>query len=77
MHRSIVTDVLMYKFAKVTIYLEFALIVTIFDIFKLIIDYKVDHCRPIRAALNAVGHWRPAAILNFYNVELVKNDKEP
>ena len=28
----------MYRFAKVTIYL-----VTIFNIFKLIIDYQVDH----------------------------------
>ena len=34
---------LMYRFAKVTICLSFAFIVTIFDIFKLIIDYQVDH----------------------------------
>ena len=33
----------MYGFAKVTIYLGFAFIVTIFDIFKLIIDNQVDH----------------------------------
>ena len=43
MRRPIVTDVLMYRFAKVTIYLGFAFIATIFDIFKLIIDYQVDH----------------------------------
>ena len=43
MCRSIITDVLKYKFGKVTIYLGFALMVTIFDIFKLIIDYQVDH----------------------------------
>ena len=29
----------MYRFAKVTIYLGFAFIVTIFDIFMLIIDF--------------------------------------
>ena len=34
---------LMYRFAKVTINLGFAVIVTIFDIFKLISDYQVDH----------------------------------
>ena len=33
----------MYRFAKVTIYLGFAFIVRIFDIFKLIIDYQVDN----------------------------------
>ena len=33
----------MYRFTKVTIYLRFALIVTIYDIFKLIIDNQVDH----------------------------------
>ena len=33
----------MYRFAKVTIYLGFAFIVTLFDTFKLIIDYQVDH----------------------------------
>ena len=43
MHRSIFTDVQMYRFAKVTVYLGFAFIVTIFDIFKLITDYQVDH----------------------------------
>ena len=43
MHRSIINDVLMYRFAKVAIYLGFAFIVTIFDIFKLIIDYQADH----------------------------------
>ena len=45
MHRSTITDidVLMYRFAKVIINLGFALMVTIFDIFKLITDYKVDH----------------------------------
>ena len=38
------TNVLMmYKFAEVAIYLGFAFIVTMFDIFKLIIDYQVDH----------------------------------
>ena len=42
-HRSIVTDVLMYRFARFTISLEFAFMVTIFDIFKLIINCKVDH----------------------------------
>ena len=30
------------RFAKVTIYFECAFIVTVFDIFKLIIDYQVD-----------------------------------
>ena len=45
MCRFIVTDglILMYRFAKVTIYLRFAFIITVFDIFKLIIDYQVDH----------------------------------
>ena len=38
MHTSIVTDVL-----DVQIYSEFPFIVTIYDIFKLIIDYQVDH----------------------------------
>ena len=42
-HRSIVTNVLMYRLAKVTIYSGFAFIVTFFEIFKLIIDYQVDH----------------------------------
>ena len=37
------TNVLMYRFAKVTIYLGVAFIATIFDIFKFIIDYQVDH----------------------------------
>ena len=32
----------MYRFAKVTIYLGFAFIVTIFDLFKLIINYQVN-----------------------------------
>ena len=43
MHRYIIADVQMYRFTKVTIYLGFAFVVTIFDIFKLIIDYQVDH----------------------------------
>ena len=43
MHTSIITDVQMYRFAKVTIYLGFTFILTIFDIFMLIIDYQVDH----------------------------------
>ena len=43
MCRSIVTDVLMYRLTKVTIYLGFAFVVTIFDIFNLIIDYQVDN----------------------------------
>ena len=45
MHRSIMTDidVLMYRFAQVTINLGFALIVTILDIVKLLTAYKVDH----------------------------------
>ena len=34
---------LMYRFAKVTIYLGFAFLGTLFYIFKLIIDYQVDH----------------------------------
>ena len=37
------TDVLVYRFAKVTIYLGFAFIVTIFNIFKLILYYQVDY----------------------------------
>ena len=40
MHRSLITDVLMCGF---TFYLGFEFIVTIFDIFLLIIDYQVDH----------------------------------
>ena len=40
MHRSML---LMYRFARVIIYLGFAFILTIFDIFTLIIDYQVDH----------------------------------
>ena len=43
MCRSIITHVLMYWFAKVTIYSGLVFIVTIFDIFKSIIDYQVDH----------------------------------
>ena len=43
MCRSIIPDVQIYRFAKVTIYLGFAFIVRIFDIFKLIIDYQADH----------------------------------
>ena len=39
MSRSIVTDVHVHRFVKVTIYLGFAFILTIFDIFMLIIDY--------------------------------------
>ena len=50
------TNVQMYKFAKVTIYLRFAFVVTIFDIFKLIIDYEVDH------------QILSSAIWDFYNV---------
>ena len=38
-----VSNVLLYKFAKVTIYLGFAFKGTIFDIFNIIIDYQVDH----------------------------------
>ena len=34
---------LMYRFAKVTIYLGFEIIVKTFDIFKLSIDSQVDH----------------------------------
>ena len=43
--RSIVRDVMMYNIGKFTIYfyLGFAFIVTIFAIFKLIIDYQVVH----------------------------------
>ena len=33
----------MFQFAKVTVYLGFAFIVTNFDIFKLIIDYKINY----------------------------------
>ena len=41
-HRSIIIDVLMYRFSKVTICLGFASRVTILDIFMLIIDYQDD-----------------------------------
>ena len=58
MYRSSVTDVLMYRFAKVTIYFGFAFIVTILDIFKLIIDYQVDH------------QMLSSAIWDFYNVNM-------
>ena len=46
LHKSIITDVQMYRFAKVTIYLGIAFMVfkaTTFDIFNLIINYQVDH----------------------------------
>ena len=36
-------ELMVYRFAKVTIYLVFAFVVTIFEIFILIIDYQVDH----------------------------------
>ena len=51
---KVVTDVQMYKFAKaeVTINLRFTFIVTIFDIFKLIIDCQVDH-RPFETFTTA------------------------
>ena len=44
----------MYRFAKITIYLEFAFLVTIFDILKLIIDYEVwsSHLHKLSG-----GHW--------------------
>ena len=57
MCRSIVTDVLIYRFAKVIIYLGFAFIVTIFDIFKLIIDNQVDIIFDHRP-LSESGEWK-------------------
>ena len=46
LRKSIITNVQMYRFAKVTIYLGIAFMVfkaTILVIFNLIINYQVDH----------------------------------
>ena len=60
------------RFAKVTIYLGFAFILTILDTFIFIIDYQFDQYLIIVSHLGlpqmAIGHLRPAAIWNFYNV---------
>ena len=56
----------MYRFAKVTIYFGFAFIVTIFDIFRLIIDDQVDH-RPSET----IGHLN-VIVLNFASDRVTK-----
>ena len=42
MHGLIITNVQIHRFAKVTIYLGFAFLLTIFDIFMFIINYQFD-----------------------------------
>ena len=63
----------MYRFAKITIYLEFAFTVTIFDIFKLIIKLiiKFDD-RPFETG----GHFEVLQRYTFtHNILLLRTEK--